>query len=105
MMDGITPPAASVIITPTEMYREMQDIGRKVDHLASVVDPAMNTLREDITDLRRDLAVGTSQCLSDTKAMDVRVRSLEHWRWFVLGVAAIAGPAAGVVMARLLGVS
>ncbi|MGH9252320.1 MAG: hypothetical protein ACRD0W_22805 [Acidimicrobiales bacterium] len=92
-------PGGSAVITPTEMYREIQTIGRKVDHLSSVVDPAMTTLREDIAELKVSLAVGTQECLSDTKAMDNRVRSLEHWRWFVLGIAAIIGPLTGAVLA------
>jgi len=34
-------PQGSVLITPNEMYREIQAIGKKVDHLSTVVDPAL----------------------------------------------------------------
>lgn len=101
--EGIQITAGSAVITPNQMYAEMQTIGQKVDHLASVVDPAMSMMRDDILDIKKDLAVGTAECLNDAKAMDIRVRTLEHWRWFILGIAAVVGPAGGYVLARLFG--
>lgn len=85
-------PDGSVIITPNEVYREMQEIARKVDNLATIVDPALQQLRVDVT------ATQTS-----AQALSLRVAALENWRWFVLGIAAVGGPFGGVVLARLFG--
>ena len=90
-------PAGSVIITPTKMYEEMQDIGKKVDHLASVIDPAIHNIREDIREGKEDRAM----MKADNKILEVRIRALENWRWFVLGVAALVAPAGGFVLSIL----
>jgi hypothetical protein len=82
----------SVVITPTKMYEEMQAIARKVDHVATILDPTLEQLRTGI-DANRDRLV----------KVDGRVTALEHWRWFVLGVAAIVGPAAGIFGTMLYG--
>lgn len=58
MGDPMNIPQGSVIITPTDMYREMQEIGKKVDHLASVVDPAIAQLRETATENRAMIKAG-----------------------------------------------
>lgn len=89
-------PDGSVIITPNEVYREMQDISRKVDNLAAIVDPALTQLRADVAETQ-----------SAVQANSVRIGALENWRWFVVGaagvVAAVAGSTSGFVLVRLFG--
>jgi tetrahydromethanopterin S-methyltransferase subunit B len=82
MSNGQMLPEGSVVITPNEMYREMQDIGRKVDHLTAAIDPSLATLQANAAANRERIAELAGQ-----------VRALENWRWFVLGIAAIAAPA------------
>jgi hypothetical protein len=84
-------PEGSVVITPNEMYREMQDIGRKVDHITAVIDPALATVQEGVSANRERIA-----------ALDGRVRALENWRWFVLGIAALGAPAVAAVVSLIL---
>lgn len=95
-------PQGSVIITPTKMYEEMQDIGKKVDHLTTVMDPALNTLRETVVELKGELAVAVAERKADVIKLDTRIRVLENWRWFVLGIAAIVSPAATVLIDLLI---
>jgi hypothetical protein len=96
-------PPGSVIITPNQMYAEMQDIGRKVDHLADIVDPAIAQLRTDITEVEKHVAVITAERKAAVEALDRRIRGLENWRWFVLGIAAVFGPAGGYALTVLFG--
>lgn len=82
-------PEGSVIITPNEMYKEMQEIGRKVDHLTSVVDPSLLHIQAAIADNKNSIAVIKAEREVAVAGLDLRITALEHWRWFVLGVAAI----------------
>lgn len=96
-------PAGSAVITPNQMYAEMQDIGRKVDHLASIVDPALAQLRIDVTEVEKRVAVIKAEREAAVAALDLRIRALENWRWFILGAAAVLGAAGGTVVSRMLG--
>ena len=84
-------PEGAVIITPNEMYREMQDIGRKVDHLTAVIDPSLIQIQQSIA--------GNREAIGELRG---QVRALENWRWFVLGIAAIAAPAAATFVSLLI---
>jgi len=77
-------PPGSAIITPNQMLAELHEVGRKVDRLTAVIDPALAQLRAD-------------QAETDKRAvlLDARVRVLENWRWFVLGAAGVIGTIAG----------
>jgi hypothetical protein len=94
MNAGQTPvlPEGAVIITPNEMYREMQDIGRKVDHITSVIDPTLTTVQDGIAANRERIAT-----------LEGQVSTLQNWRWFVLGIAAIGAPAIAALVSLLLG--
>lgn len=85
-------PAGSAVITPNQMYAEIQAIGRKVDHLSDVVDPAL-------TEIRRDLAGEHER----GTLLDARVRVLENWRWMMLGAASALGGVAGAIVQRFNG--
>lgn len=75
-------PDGSVIITPTQMYSEIQSANAKIDHLTAIIDPAMQDMRHDVAD------------------HETRIRTLEMWRWKAAGV----GAAVGAVVAVLGGV-
>jgi hypothetical protein len=85
-------PEGSVVITPNEMYREMLDIGRKVDHITAVIDPSLQTLQANFVSNRERIAT-----------LEGQVAALQNWRWFVLGIAAIGAPAVAAVVSLLLG--
>lgn len=80
-------PPGSAVITPNQMYAELHEVGRKVDRLVAVVDPALAELRTEVDDLNK------------------RLRILEHWRFFVLGVSCVVGVIAGYGGSLLVGVS
>lgn len=96
-------PDGSVVITPNEMYREMQEIAKKVDHVATILDPAVAQIRVELTESKERVAALASERELVTNALDSRVRALENWRWFVLGVAAVFGPAGGYILTSLIG--
>lgn len=62
-------PDGSVVITPTEMYREMQDIGRKVDKLSSALDPWQAEIRNEIAGNREKI----SQAKADQQVEHARI--------------------------------
>lgn len=72
-------PPGSVVITPNQMFDEMRAIHDEVRNLAGKVDPALAEMRGDIGELK-----------SDRKALELRIRALENWRWFVLGISSVA---------------
>lgn len=43
-------PDGSVVITPGQMYTELQAMRKSVDNLATTVDPALNEIRRDVSD-------------------------------------------------------
>ena len=92
-------PEGAVIITPNEMYREMQAIAKNVDRLATILDPSLAQLRVDLIETGQRIVV------VDTKAaaLDNRVRVLENWRWMVLGIATVIAPAGGFLLTYLFG--
>lgn len=73
-------PSGSVIITPGQMYNEIQAMGKKLDHLAAVIDPAFSSIRDDVRELRD--AHGDHE---------VRLRSIEKRLWLIGGAATAAG--------------
>lgn len=77
-------PQGSVVITPTEMYREIQDVGKKVDHLTDVLDPAITSVREDIVEIKAEQVVQRQHL----GALDRRVTAMT-------AVATVVGAAAG----------
>lgn len=81
-------PEGSVVVTPTEMYREIRDMHDEVRRLASVVDPAIRELRDDVTEMK-------TQGEKAFKDHEDRIRSLERRMWQAVGAAVVLGPAAG----------
>jgi hypothetical protein len=77
-------PPGSAVITPNQMYGELHEIGRKLDRLTAVVDPALAELRKDLGETDRQATL-----------LEARLRVIENWRWFVLGMAAVIGTVAG----------
>lgn len=65
-------PDGSVIVTPTEMYAEIRAANQKIDHLATLLDPAVQDIRHDVAD------------------HETRIRSLEHRVWRAAGMATVA---------------
>lgn len=87
-------PAGSAVITPNQMYAELHEVGRKVEKLTNVIDPALAELRKDLDDTDKRASL-----------LEARVRAIEHWRFFVLGVSCVVGVIAGYGGSLLVGVS
>lgn len=88
MTEHIDPsmPPGSVIITPAQMYVEIRAMGTKLDHLSSVIDPALSTIRDDVAEVVVDVA-----------DHETRIRAIERWRWLIAG----AATAGGAVLAQV----
>lgn len=69
-------PAGSVIITPSEMYATVVATREAVQRLETLVDPALNSIREDV-EKQNDRLEG----------MEARIGALERWRWGVIAAA------------------
>jgi hypothetical protein len=79
----VTMPPGSVVVTPGDMYAEIRDMGKKLDHLASVVDPAFADIRSDMSD------------------HESRIRGLERRVWALAAVAAGSGAGLSQVLPLL----
>lgn len=71
-------PQGSVIITPSDMYKEMQDIGKKVDHLTAVVDPAFAQVRTDVAYNR-----------SEIEKHEIRLNKTENQLSWIKGIGSV----------------
>lgn len=106
-------PIGSAVITPNMMHAQLLDIGRKVDHLTSSFDPWQQEMRNAVqtnatriaelaAERKSDMTALGQRIDSEARALELRLRSLEAWRWFLAGIGAIAGPAAAVVTQLIL---
>lgn len=76
-------PPGSVIVTPGDMYTEIRDMGKKLDRLTTVIDPALTTIREDVAD------------------HESRLRSVEKRIWLMAGGAVAGGAGIAQVLPLL----
>lgn len=89
MADSI--PDGSVIITPNEIFRELRDTHDEVKSLGA----QMQSLTQNVSG-----RVDRLETL--VKDQDVRLDSLERWRWTLMGGAAVVGAVGGVAVDFLL---
>lgn len=85
-------PDGSVVITPMEVYREMQATHRAVQDVALKLDAALVE-----TDRRLAAIDGPDGWRRD---YEMRLRALERWRWTVVGITTVlsAGVGAGATL-------
>jgi hypothetical protein len=88
MNDEIQP--GSAVFGPNQMFAMIQAVGTKVDHLASILDPALTTVREEISDVRKDVDDHES-----------RLRSLDKRIW----IAAVLAAGSGAGITQLLSIA
>lgn len=81
MTDDHTPaPPGSIVITPKEFYDGVRDDIAAIRQAVSPLPDLKLTVNEH----------------------DTRIRSLEQFKWLIVGAAAAAGGSAGALVARLL---
>lgn len=89
---GAAPPDGSIIITPAQMYAQLQqDIG------------AIRTSQQALTDTLGPLSVRMSTLEQTNADHENRIRRLERAVWIAAGVAAAVGSTAGSVLSSTLG--
>lgn len=71
-------PVGAVIITPAQMYDEIRQVREEVSHLSALLDPAINSIRDDLKDVREV-----------AKDHETRLRGVERRVWVAAGVAAV----------------
>lgn len=81
-MTGQAIPEGSVVITPTEMYRELRDTHDEVKALSASVNDFSESLKN---------VVGGLRATDDDH--EVRLRALEKLVWRTSGAAAVLGAA------------
>lgn len=91
-------PDGAVIITPRQMYDELQATRQAVERLTNTVDPAITDLRGEVVQARADVAtLFSSRNSTDTRVTIVETK-LKVIAW-LLGV--IVLPGIGAVSAIL----
>jgi len=98
-----TMPPGSVVITPTDMYAEIRVMSGKVDHLASILDPALSTIRGDLSE-----AIAAHKTdIKDVRVVQLdhehRLRSLDKRIWLAAVLAAGSGVGVAQIIATLGG--
>ena len=95
-------PAGAVIITTTEMYRELRTVAEKVTHLADLVDPALTNLRTEIAGVKSDAESAARAIALVQTDHETRMRVLERRMWIAAGIAAASGAGVGAVISQVL---
>jgi hypothetical protein len=95
-MTGAAIPEGSVVITPIEMYREMQATHQAVRDVSGKLDGALEAHTRRLDDHDKDFAdheerirhveqVGATK--KDVEAVKKDVEALQRWRWRSAGIA------------------
>lgn len=96
-------PHGSVVITPSDMYRKLEGVEASVNRLMSVMDPAIERLREETTEVKLDVERNRSKAESEHEKLESRINVLEAWRWMLVGIAIAASTIASYVIPALRG--
>ncbi len=83
-MSSMTP-EGSVIITPMMQYIELQRLGKAVDKLTDTLDPALNDMRDQISD------------------HEDRIRGMERRIWIAMGASSAVSVFGMYVVTQITG--
>ncbi len=114
-MTGATIPEGSVVITPTEMYKEMIATHQAVRDVSTKLDGALADHGRRLDGLDKNMAdhegrlrhvEQTGATAADVEALEKehapRIQSLERRFWVGVGAATILSPAAAALMTKLI---
>jgi len=83
-------PEGAVIITPAQMYNEIQETRRSVDRLTSTIDPAMLDMRHDLADFGARLtALDVRQAKDANRITVLETKLVAAWAMLGLLTAAV----------------
>jgi hypothetical protein len=101
-------PEGSVIITPVEVYREMQNMSHAIQGISTKLDVALTDNNRRVETLEKDSAAQDQQLrrLNDTPQRiedhEGRIRGLERWKWGVGGTVTLVSSGAAALVAKLV---
>lgn len=97
-------PPGSAVITPAEMYREMQATHQAVTELRGELRDVMRVIPDHETRLRAlEQREDSGEVVTDVQDHESRLRSLERARWLIAGFAAGGGGVVGSIVTKLMG--
>lgn len=97
-------PPGSAIVTPAEMYREMQAIHQGVVEIRGQLREVARVIPDHEERLRAlEKREDSTEVLGDVQDHEARLRSLERARWLIAGFAAGGGGLVGSIVTKLLG--
>lgn len=91
-MTGAVIPEGSVVITPTEMYREMLATHQAVRDVAGKLDSALGDTARRLDGVDKDLG-----------DHETRIRGLERRMWAAAGAAAVVSGTGAAALSQLFG--
>ena len=109
-------PVGAIVITPEMMYATLTDVVKKVDHIETLLNPALNEIRNDVknnkTEIDRsmiDHKVEVGKALVEHKVElskttddhESRIRSLEKMSWKIAGASGVISLLASLVVVWL----
>lgn len=97
-------PPGSAVITPAEMYREMQATHLAVTDMRGELREVMKVIPDHEERLRvLEQRETGGEVVEEVQDHEARLRSLERARWLIAGFAAGGGGLVGSVVTKLLG--
>jgi hypothetical protein len=88
---GAAIPEGSVVITPTEMYKDIIDTHRTVQAISTKLDGALSDNARRMEGIEKDFEKGFAD-------HETRLRSVERRMWVAVGVStALSGTAAALI--------
>jgi hypothetical protein len=96
-------PHGSVVVTPTEMYHELRNVGDELKRLVAVVDPAIAEVRIDLAENKAATAAARAELWAEVRALDSRLHGVQARLWFAAGAAMALGGTGGWLASILTG--
>lgn len=96
-------PHGSVVVTPTEMYHELRNVGDQLKRLVAVVDPAIAEVRLDVAENKATIHAARSELWGEVRALDKRLHAVQARLWFAAGAAVALGGTGGWIASILTG--
>ena len=87
-------PNGSVVVTPEMMYVTLNEVVQKVNHIETLLNPALDIIREDAKLAKAEV----KETLDDH---ETRIRAVEKMSWKVLGASSVVSTLLAIVVVWL----
>ena len=92
-------PEGAIIVTPTDMYRQLQELAKDVHHITTLLDPSLANLHKEIAEAKsitKTLDIEMNKKVDDHEK---RIRITERLIWKAAGATGLVSVLIGFAIA------